>query len=174
MNEVSQLIGNPKWFKKRKYTGRGIEPTQFRELVIRPTLKHLGVYTKATEELLFATAAHESLGGRIMKQFEGPALGPYQVEPFTHQDHWSHYLKYRPELAAKIKQLTRYPRSDSELITNLKYATAMAYIKYERMQEPIPTTTDIHVLAKYWKKHYNTHLGAGTVKQFVRDYYLWK
>lgn len=152
---------------------RGIHPQQFRRYVIRPTLRYLGVLTPGLEELLFATVAHESLGGRLLHQMGGRANGAYQIEPATHDDLWINYLKYRPRLANKIRALGSQTTAD-ETVTNLKYATAIAYCVYARAKDPIPTDPkDIWELASYWKVYYNTYKGAGTLRKFVRDYGRW-
>jgi hypothetical protein len=57
--------------------------TQFRELLIRPVLDSLQMYSKDAEELLVFTCAAESNGGTYLHQVKGPALGIYQCEPST-------------------------------------------------------------------------------------------
>ena len=155
------------------YVGRGMYTKQFRTHIIRPTLKHLGVYHGATEDLLFCTVSHESLGGRLLKQVSGSALGAYQIEPRTHNDLWDNYLKYKPRLSAKVKLLC--VKCDAEeTIYNMRYATAIAYLVYERAKSPIPKTSNLYVLGAFYKRYYNTYLGSATVKQFIRDCKLWK
>lgn len=144
-----------------------IHPGQLREHVIRPTLKSMGLYSHAAEELLMLTAATESLGGRYLHQVGGPALGIYQMEPATCHDIYDNYLKYRPELAKKV---ALFGDGYRELPGNLYYATAMARIHYLRRSEPLPPASDVRGLANYWKQYYNTHLGAGTVKQAIGNY----
>lgn len=53
------------------------------------------------------------------------------------------------------------------LITDLAYATAMARLVYYRRPEPLPEAHDLDGLARYWKAHFNTDLGAGTVEGFL-------
>ena len=57
-----------------------------------------------------------------------------------------------------------------DLATDLAYACAMARIHYLRKPEPLPAHDDIEGLARYWKEHYNTFLGKGTVEEFVHNY----
>jgi len=149
----------------------GISPQDLRLHVIRPTLKKLNHWTKAAENLLLATCAHESLMGCFLKQRQGTALGIYQIEPATHTDVWQNYLNYRPYLAENIKRLaTAYDRqpNDHELITNLAYATAIARMIYYRISEPLPTGSDIEGQAIYWKKYYNTKMGKGCIEDFIQ------
>jgi hypothetical protein len=44
----------------------------------------------------------------------------------------------------------------------------MARVHYLRRPEPIPT--DLTGQAEYWKKWYNTYLGAGTVEEYIENY----
>jgi len=154
-----------------------MNPEDFRELIIVKTLKHLDLYSKSAENLLFGTAAHESLRFTYLKQVKGPALGFYQCEPDTHHDIWRHYIGYRSKLAVKVRSLAGYRWAhqfipDSELIGNLYYATAICRIHYLRVPEKLPEPDNIEGLAQYWKQHYNTRLGAGTVEQFIKAYEL--
>ncbi|WP_417518760.1 hypothetical protein [Marinobacter sp.] len=144
-----------------------IHPGQLREYVIRPVLTSLGLYSEAAVELLMLTAATESLCGKFVHQVGGPALGIFQMEPRTHDDIWTHYLAYKPELAARVKQ---HGRLAAQLPGNLYYACAMARVHYLRVPERLPSAADVDALARYWKAHYNTHLGAGTVRKAIENY----
>lgn len=144
-----------------------IHAKQLRECIIRPVLRDLGLYSEAAEELLMLTAATESLCGKYLHQVGGPALGIYQMEPATHDDLWVNYLKYKPALSEKV---ARYGHEARELPGNLYYATAMARIHYLRRPEALPSAMDERALASYWKAHFNTHLGAGTVEKAIENY----
>lgn len=112
--------------------------------------------------------------GRYLTQLQGVALGIYQIEPATHKDLWQNYLVRHSDLAAKIRSLaserSAWMDKNSELITNLAYATAIARIIYYRASEPLPHPNDIEGLAKYWKQHYNTPNGKGEIEDFIYHY----
>ena len=145
-----------------------IHPQQFRNLVIRPSLQYIKLWSRAAEQLLLATAIAES-NLHWLKQIEGPALGVYQVEPATHDDIWINFLRDRHKLMDRVENLTnRTPRRLDQLVTNLAYATAIARLVYYRRPEPLPEAGDLYSMAEYWKAHYNTVLGAGTVEGFLR------
>jgi len=144
-----------------------IHPGHLREYVIRPVLKNLGLHSEAAEELLMLTAATESLCGKYIHQVGGPALGIFQMEPRTHDDIWEHFLRFKPGLSEQVKQYGCFSR---ELPGNLYYACAMARTHYLRVPERLPSATDIDGLARYWKTHYNTHLGAGRPHEAVENY----
>lgn len=144
-----------------------IYPGQLREYIIRPTLRRLGLYSEAAEELLMLTAATESLCGRYLHQVGGPALGVFQMEPATCRDIWDNYLRYKGPLADDIRLMGEGPET---LPGNLYYAAAMARVHYLRVPQALPSAMDEWGLAQYWKDHYNTHLGSGTVEKAVENY----
>lgn len=160
-----------------------INAKQFRELIVRPTLKYLEPeipYSTEAEDLLVMTAAHESHLGTYLKQVNGPALGVYQMEPATHTDIWENFLEYRDKLAWVVDDLLT-ERLDEDysdsLVFDLRYATAMARVHYYRDKEAIPKEKDyptrseyIDALGAYAKRVYNTELGKATANQYVKDY----
>ena len=106
-------------------------------------------------ELLMETCAVESDFMTYNKQINGPALGIFQMEPDTLHDIRENYIKYRPELHEFL---------EGNLL-DIEYAIIMARIHYMRVSTSIPSTRLLR--AKYWKKHYNTHLGKGTVDKYM-------
>lgn len=149
-----------------------INPVQFRDLVIRPALQNVGLWSEAAELLLLGTAAHESRL-RYLKQIRGPALGLYQMEPATYNDIWTHFLAHRRRLRRGVLDAIDYCSDEHQypdatrLITDLTLATLMTRVHYLRVPERLPDADDVPALAAYWKQHYNTHKGAGHPKQFV-------
>lgn len=146
---------------------------QLRQEVIRPTLKRMGLWSQAAENLLMGTAAQEShLGEYIVQMGNGPARGIFQMEPATQTDIYDNYLSYRSNLLQKTEQLLApIPDRATQLATNTAYACAMARVHYYRAPEALPDADDIQGLAAYWKKYYNTPLGAGTEEEFVHNYH---
>lgn len=141
----------------------GIDVDQFRELIVQPTLKGIELWTPAAENLVLGTALHES-HAHFLKQIKGPAIGPYQMEPATFDDLCENFLKYQPTLAARVYALAIGAPDAQEMAGNWYFATAMCRIHYRRMTEPLPPANDAVALAGYWKRHYNTALGKGTVE----------
>jgi hypothetical protein len=146
-----------------------IRVSDLREHVIRPTLKLLNMGSLAAENLLLGTCAQESRLGTYLKQRNGPALGIYQIEPATHDDLWKNFISFHPDLLSTLMAINHYPRYES-LVTDLSYATAIARLVYYRAPEKLPDANDVEGLAAYWKAHYNTPLGKGTVKEFIDNY----
>ncbi len=56
------------------------------------------------------------------------------------------------------------------LVTDLAYATAMCRVHYWRRPEPLPNAGDPEGMGEYWKQHYNSPLGKGTVERFAWRY----
>lgn len=142
---------------------------QFKIHVVRPVIRSIGLYSPAAEKLLLCTALVESNMTYIKQIGKGPALGLFQMEPNTHDDIWVNFLRYKPELAKKVAaHAIRGQGSSAQLMGNMEYATAMARVHYFRKREPLPHENDIEGMARYWKNHYNTYLGAGTIDGFKR------
>lgn len=145
-----------------------IDAKQFKLYIIVPTLARIGLYNNSAVNLLLGTCAQESQMGTYLKQINGPALGPFQEEPVSHDDMWDNYLKYKPDLAGKVLAIDS--RDSTHLITNLAYATAIARIQYLRAPDPLPDADDLVGLASYYKRYYNTDKGAATVDEFIDNY----
>ena len=73
-------------------------PMEFRESVIKPTLEKMGLWSESAESLILGTAIQESRLKYRKQIGGGPALGLFQMEPFTHDSIRNDYLDYRKEL----------------------------------------------------------------------------
>ena len=150
------------------------EAKHFRLFIVRPTLKRMGMWSPAAEDLIVGTAAHESQF-RAFDQVTGkddvtlgPAYGVYQIEPATFDD-INRYLKRRADIRIIVQSfLSPWPDELHQLVGNLNYATAIARVKYWMAPEPLPA--GLPGIAEYWNKYYNSYLGAGTPEQFIEDY----
>ncbi|MEH6469455.1 MAG: hypothetical protein V7725_07580, partial [Porticoccus sp.] len=58
-----------------------------------------------------------------------------------------------------------------ELITNLKYATAIAWMIYRRAEQTLPDAHNLVELGKFWHRHFHPK-SKGTVTDFVTNYQL--
>ena len=142
-----------------------MDPRQFLEKVIRPSLDIMHMGGAAAEQLMLGTALTES-GLRWLRQIEGPALGVYQMEPATHDDIWENWLGSQPTTIRRVHMwsVTTLP---GEVVWNLYYATIMARLVYRRRPEPLPPEGDGKALALYHKAHYNTPAGKTDPSQSV-------
>jgi hypothetical protein len=147
--------------------GKEVNLENLRELVIRPTLQYIELWSQAAENLVLGTALVESKA-EYLHQINGPALGLWQMEPATHDDIWDNFLKYRPsmrDLLHEIQCPAQFTSGANELIGNLYYGAAMCRIHYWRAAEALPQAKDAEGMARYWKTHYNTPAGKGTVEK---------
>ena len=144
-----------------------MDKTQLRKL-IKETLLEIQLYSPESVNLILGTIAQESHLGIYIEQIQGPALGICQMEPATHDDIWDNYLNFKKELFNKIVLLTTQGPNADEMRWNLKYAIAMCRVHYLRVPSPIPFA--LSGQAHYWKDHYNTYKGAGTVKQYISNF----
>lgn len=141
----------------------GLDPQQLRVEIIRPTLSYLNLHNAAAENLVLGTALQESALIYI-RQIHGPALGLWQMEPATHSDIWQNYLNSRSTLSELLGSLVgRSSIKVTQLLSNLAYACAMCRIQYLRVPDVLPIADNALAMAAYWKKFYNTPLGAGSV-----------
>ena len=163
---------------------------EIRELVIRPTLAELGerYATEAAVRLLCMTAAHESQFYTLRQRakwdrgnqrwIHGPARGIYQMEPATYADHLAYLDRLQIAIHTRVFDDFNGFMVDSEgdwlsadrLIGDLYLATAAARLHYWRRPEPLPDAADIHGLAEYAKRHWNTEAGAATVADYRKAY----
>lgn len=145
-----------------------IDPDEFRTLVIKPVLLHLGTKYAAKEaiDLLLGTALTESEGLTHLKQIRGPALGFYQMEWATFDDLQLSYLRYHSELAAKFAQCF-FPAAPwfTQFPSNLWAQTAAARLQYWRDSKPLPTEPE--ALAEYYLRVWNTHEGKATLPKVL-------
>lgn len=157
-----------------------MNPKQFRDFIIVPTLNDLNLYSDAASNLILGTIAQESDFQYVQQLGKGPASGLIQMEPATHRDIWFNYLPSKPDLIRKICRFLSFdslqafysqghPYHD-ELRWNLVYNVMMCRIYYLRVPERLPAANDIPELARYWKQYYNTYKGKGTEQQFIDNF----
>jgi len=151
--------------------------TQFRDNVVKPALSTLALgnadmNSPQAEELLMGTAVQESSLIYLRQLSGGPGLGVFQIEPSTHDDVWTNYLAFRPELAAVVNTLAAGGKGTSaQLPWNMGYSAAIARLIYWRAPATMPSASGgTQALAAFWKQYYNTGSGAGTAAQWVNNY----
>ncbi|HAG95990.1 MAG: hypothetical protein CMK83_14065 [Pseudomonadales bacterium] len=132
----------------------GINCHEFLEYVIQPTLKQLGVDSAKAAQLLLATACHQSEMGHHLQRSDG--IGIYGITAEMHQDVWDNYLAMDCELASQIRGMAsqhEFPKSPhSELVTNLLYATAIAWMIYRHKGIKLNDDTSADDLTNLWQR----------------------
>jgi hypothetical protein len=153
-----------------------LDSGQLRTLIIKPALEDLVMYSDQAAELLIFTCANESNGGTFIKQVSGPALGIYQMEPKTYNDIWQNYIMKNSSILLRFIHgfnINQMP-SEDRLIYDLRFATAMARVHYERVNAPLPALYDIDGLWNYYKTHYNTVLGKADYHEALNKYQVFR
>ncbi len=144
---------------------------EFRDIIINPTLRKMGLYSPAASNLLLGTAVQESRLNHLKQMNNGPAIGVYQMEPATFNDIWHRYLRNRDDhLLARVDQFRGAMGEQFALRFNFPFATALARIKYFMDPKPLPDPECVGQLARYWKRVFNTPKGKGTEEEFIRNY----
>ena len=142
-----------------------------RTFVIADTLRYLHAWSRSAENLLTGTAIQESGLGFCLKS--GGRLGIYHISPMHHRAVWDQYLVNDPEKASLVRGLAGQhsfiENPHLELLTNLRYATAIAWCIYEKSGCTLPPAGDIWGLGTIWHRHFHRK-SSGSVQDFVRNY----
>jgi hypothetical protein len=141
---------------------------QLKEL-IEQTLREIRRHSTEAVDLLMGTAAQESYLAEYIRQVRGPALGLMQMEPRTFEDHYIWLSIHNAEMMFDIIDACNIAEFKPEsMVYNLKFSICMARVHYLRRPEALPK--DLANQAAYWKRYYNTYLGAGTIDEYISNY----
>lgn len=148
---------------------------QYRDLILGPILRDIGLHSVVSEKLMLMIAAHESKFHYIRQETNsgyGPAYGIFQMEENTLKDLWENFLAYRPFLSRELESLSisRYPRTDPRQLYSPYYATVATRFQLLRFPS-FPPVNDIEALARYLKKYWNTEGGKARWEDY-HDAYL--
>ena len=155
-----------------------MNPQQLLDYIIKPTHQHMGgnYESKSANFLSLCTAAVESNCGEYIKQINGPALGIWQMEPDTYDDiidNCDAINENNIRFYNKINSLWAYNGYGRVhgLVSHPMYACAMARLKYSMDPHALPEYTGNHsvdskAFYEYYKRVYNTELGASTYQKW--------
>ena len=137
----------------------GINPLDFRQYVVRPTLKKLGKWSPSLENLLLGSAAQASQLGVELHCERG--VGVYKIKKELHHRVWDEFLAFDADLASKVRgfasQREFLANPDMELAINLAYSTAIAWGVYALNKAVIPEDeTNTEALAWCWYHHFRS------------------
>ena len=136
--------------------------------IAEAVLYRLDCYSDDALALVMRTGMAESWYRTLRQMGNGPAIGFFQVELETAQDTLDNYVAYRQKLKDKLVGLGLGNDLEFSLLSNIALQVAFCRLKYRRDKHPIPSWDDIEGQAKYWKRVYNTELGAGTIEHFIK------
>lgn len=144
--------------------------------LISKVLHQLGYHSDSAVELVFLTGLVESNFNYLTQLGSGPAKSFFQMEPFTCKDIVENYIKYRKPLRRVVAETAKthpgwYQASMEELGLlleyNIAFAICMCRLHYRRVPSALPRMSDTLGFANYWKRWYNSELGAGTIEKFL-------
>ena len=139
-----------------------LDRDHFRDQIVTPACERLGLVSPEAIELVVGTAIQESRLTYLTQLGAGSALGLFQIEPATHDDVWKNVVRNRARYKAALGA-----RDVERFVYDLRYSAMIARLLYWRHPEPIPT--DLEGQAHYWKRYYNTALGAGTPSEYIAN-----
>ena len=149
----------------------GIQVGDLREIIIRPALMHIEAWSEAAEEIVLGTALTENYSNGSLSLDQdggGPALGLWQMERATMKDIEQNYLRFRPDIKGRVDMMYAiWPIPEIQLSGNLYLGAAMCRLHYLRQPGVLPEAGDYAGQGAYYKKFYNTLLGAGTTERYI-------
>ena len=139
----------------------GIAANELKDLIIRPTLQYLDQQDIGYEELLVATAAQESSLAFHCQCERTGGLGIYRITAGKHREIWDKVLIKNPEIASRIRGLASQQQfllaPHQELVTNLSYATAIAWAIYQCYEANL--MQDLSTMARLWSQYFDNGTG---------------
>ena len=155
----------------------GFDLGQIKRYIVRPALQVMGPQYASNDavNLVLGTGAAETQYRYVAQLDGGPARSPWQMEEATFIDIAGRYL---PAQQFKLWRMltTHYGVSSllplwPDMTWDLCLAAIMCRIRYLPAYGAIPS--DAEGQCGYWKKFYNTSLGAGNLDKlhvgFFRD-----
>lgn len=149
-----------------------LDRVTYREIIIRPTLSSIGMWSREAENLIFITALNESNLTFLTQKTPGGALGFTQIEEATFFDLLK-YLERRRHIKRKVFRacfLKETPKFE-HLIWHLRLGVCLARIKYWMDPDALPNYNDAEGMWATYKKIYNTKKGGATKGRFLM---LWE
>ncbi|WP_240906377.1 hypothetical protein [Komagataeibacter xylinus] len=138
----------------------GLDVGQLKYDIVQPTLTDIRLDGSAAVNLMTGIALAESRSA-YLRQLNGPALGLWAMEPAAEADCWACLnTPEQAQLAGRIRALMSPDPSFMQLVSNLRYACAMARVRVLRADAPLPNAADAAALSAYHKQFYNSALGA--------------
>lgn len=162
--------------------GEPIDRVKFESSVdkVVKSFEFLRIDKEGYKKLLIETAIYESSTGSVVRQYRGPALGIYQIEPRTHRYVTEEWLgrqgcAIRDSVARnvnmwKIKAPPGYDDTRWNLMYNINYQTAVAlalYYKRTSKNDKYSLTT-IRDRSRVYKRFYNTRSGKGSKLGYIQ------
>lgn len=98
------------------------------------------------------------------------------MEPNTYIDIWENFIKLKKSLMTQLSTNFEifYMPDEDKMVYDLRYATVMARLHYNRVPQPLPDHNDVNLIWEYYKTHYNTPKGAAEKEPSIQAYLKFK
>jgi len=117
--------------------------------------------------LLIETAMQETQLGKYRDPTDGAGRGITQFDKMPLEDCIQRAKQSEADIALEKFGVDIYKIDHDDLDYAPLVSFIMTRIKYKRIPDAIPKT--IEGRAEYWKKHYNSILGKGTVEEYIHN-----
>jgi hypothetical protein len=134
------------------------------------------IYTPSAVILLAATVAQESFGGRMVHQQGGPAVSIFQFEQMRYDevDNWlTGHDNLKFEMQVRDLRMINGPNGILQLHGNAYLATAYARLAYWVRPGALPAWDDKEGMWQYYKRNWNSEIGAARRDQFMENWNLY-
>lgn len=151
---------------------------QLVNLIMIPTLREIpyGLTTESVQAITMIWA-HESLRGYYLKQVDGPALGPINMEHKTYNATWN-WGESIWRNALKLGIISQHDFDNKvrppfdRLIYDLRFNVFMCRQRLFMKPEKFPKTA--YQMSGYLKRFWNSTKGEADSNSYLRDYELWR
>lgn len=165
-----------------------IDTKQFVHFVVTPALLELDMYSLSAVQILLCTAAVESDMGTYLRQFTkdgyGPGRGIYGHENRTINDL---IVCAASTKGGKLKEVMKEQKlinhynptcaEEMDIERDIYLATKLCRLQYYRFPRELPYHQDKEGMWEYYKKYWNTQLGATEYETFMEKcnkYKVWE
>lgn len=158
----------------------GLDPSQFKAQVIRPSLLALSnatsisfLWSPAAETLLLGTALQESALTYLVQLGDASGRGGhglYQDEPGDLADLLRNFIATRAPLRDAVNGYRSGGDDVKRLETDLTWASWICRLHYYRSPTAMPAANDLAAMCEFYKADYNTPLGAAEPQQILASF----
>jgi hypothetical protein len=143
---------------------------QLRELIVRPTLQAINLYSSQAEDLLIGTAIIESDLAYLAQVPHSVARGLWMCEQSTYSDllYRLNLQKARYERVLTCLGMDALPVKYDYLAGNLYASCIFARLKYLDAPGEIPSTLEEQ--GRYWSRFYQTSNDELQIARYIQRY----
>ena len=123
-------------------------------------------------EFMLGIACAETALGKTTDKLESQGAGLLQFDQIGFDDALDRGVENKPHIKAILREEFGIEWGWIKF-EHLDYSPLLSFImcrvKLMLIPEPLPELGDIEGQARYWKKHWNSELGKGTVEHYIQS-----